>query len=332
MMGKKLILCVLTASVLLFTACQEPSQGDGAADRTVDTSEYSEASTSSVGINDDRPVGSEWTDQDQEQKDLLYPGFELDTVEINGVSYRTLTADNGCVITDNGHIFLSPYKNDYSGVYAFTLTYNGISDTKIVRTPIGGYTSGNFASWVPRVFMTDVTGDGVSDVVIRTESYDKDDDSTRADLFVYDCQKETFARIPVADIKYMLSDKYVSDKVTVENGVAHTVVRTSDGKTEVDFEYVMSEDVNTISDITVISYSDYLLVRDGVIYCGVWLGAYLDYVDGYYPMTGNYTVYAAALYVPLVYDADSFSFVAGAEEDIVLVPAKTTINYAAKDQ
>lgn len=331
-MGKKLLLCALTASVLLFTACQEQSREESAADKTVNTGEYSEASTSSVGINDERPVGSEWTDEDREHKDLLYPGFELGTVEINGVSYRTLTAENGCVITDNGYTFLSPYKNDYSAVYTFTLTYNGISHTEIVRAPIGGYTSGNFASWVPRVFMTDVTGDGVSDIVVRTENYDKDDGSTRCDIFVYDCRKETAAGIPVADIKYMLSGKYIPDKVTVENGVAHTSVKTSDGKSEVDFEYEMSENVNAISDITVIAYSDYLLVRNGVIYCGVWLGSYIDYAEGYYPMTGNYTAYAAALYVPLVYNADSLSFVAGDEEDIVLVPAKTTLNYAAEDK
>lgn len=83
---------------------------------------------------------------------------------------------------------------------------------------------------------------------------------------------------------------------------------------------------------TSIKTSDYLLVRDGVIYCGVWLGSYIDYMEGYYPMTGNYTTYAAALYVPLVYNVDSLSFVAGDEEDIVLVPAKTTLNYAADDK
>ena len=146
-------MCALAVSVLLFTACQEQSRKESAADKTADTGEYSEASTSSDGINGERPVGSEWTDEDKEHKDLLYPGFELGTVEINGVSYRTLTADNGCVITDNGYTFLSPYKNDYSGVYTFTLTYNGISHTEILRTPIGGYTSGNFASRVPREFV-----------------------------------------------------------------------------------------------------------------------------------------------------------------------------------
>lgn len=42
------------------------------------------------------------------------------------------------------------------------------------------------------------------------------------------------------------------------------------------------------------------------------------------------TAYAAALYVPLVYDEDSLSFAAGDDGDIVLVPAKTTLNYAAE--
>lgn len=328
-MGKKLILCALAASALIFTACQGQSKEEGAADKTVAMSEDSEISKSSGDMDGKRPVGCEWTKEDKEQKDLLYPGFELGTVEINGVSYRTLSADNGCVITDNGYTYLSPYKNDCSGVYTFTLTYNGISHTEIVRTPIGGYTSGNFASRVPRISMEDLTGDGVSDVVIRTEDYDKDDGSTKCGIFVYDCSKETAVRIPVGDIKYMLSDKYVSDKMTVEDGIAHTSVKTSDGKSKIDFEYEIPENADSISDITVIPYSDYISVKDGVIYCGVWLGAYIDYKDGYYPVTGNYTAYAAALYVPLVYDEDSLSFAAGDDGDIVLVPAKTTMNYAA---
>lgn len=331
-MRRKLILCTLTVSVILFSACQKQGHEEDRTGIVDETIGHAESSSSFGDINDDRPIGCEWTDEDKEQKDLLYPGFELGTAVINGVSYRTLTADNGCVITDNGNICLSPYKNDYSGVYTFTLEYNDIFYTEILRTPIGGYTSGNFASRVPRVLMTDVTGDGTDDIVIRAEDYDKDDGSTRCDIFVYDCKKETSVRIPVDDIKYMLLDKYSSDKMAVKNGVAYTSIKTLDGKTEIDFEYEMSENVNAISDITVIPYSDYLSVRNGVIYCGVWLGSYIDYEDGYYPMTGNYTVYAAALYVPLVYDEKSLSFVAGDVEDIVLIPAKTTLNYAALSQ
>ncbi len=329
-MWKKLILCAFASSLFLFTSCQKQDREEGITDISADNSGNSEISTSSGDTKDDRPTGCEWTDEDKEYKDVLYPGFELSTVVIDGVSYRTLTADNGCVITDNGNVFLSPYKNDYSGVYTFTLKYSGTSYpyTEIMRTPIGGYTSGNFASRVPRVSMTDVTGDGAEDIVIRVEDYDKDDGSTKCDIFVYDCKKETSVRIPVDEIKHMLSDKFVSDKMTVEGKTARTFVKTPDGKTKIDFEYEMPENAEALSDITVIPYSDYILVGDSTIYCGVWLGSYIDYEEGYYPVTGNYTAYAAALYVPLVYDEGSVSFTAGDMEDIVLIPAKTTLNYA----
>lgn len=291
-------------------------------------SEPTSAEGDDVGsIDEDVEIVTAWSEYELNGfGEILYPGFTLDNTIINGKSYRTLVSGEGIRIVDNGIMPLSNVDNDLSGVYTFTIISGDYISTNTVKSPIGGYAGSPYMAMTPKVMETDVTGDGIDDIIIRDEDYDKDDGRTWTSLYVYDVTQQPILILPSDDIYRKLQNQFTVTAMIFENGIASCTISDNNGNT-VEFYEELSDSVIAVSDIDVEYCSNYVMVEDGVIYAGIWLSAHYDYEDGYMPVTGNYTAYAAALRIPLVFDDDAHSFIYSDDSKIELVETNT-YNYA----
>ena len=152
-----------------------------------------------------------WDESELHGYDMfLYPGFTLGYSEENGQYHKTYTHDILC-ITAGGVDTDSEIQSD-SGKTWIKISNGIIEKADKIALQIGGKNCED-TSWQERLFLMDLTGDGIDELVIRQQYAEMG--LREAYLYVYDT--ETLERIEFSEdidsiLKSVISDASMTDK------------------------------------------------------------------------------------------------------------------------
>lgn len=239
--------------------------------------------------------------------DVFYPDYEVTSKEIDGKTYPVLTADDWCIVgkrangDDESPIeSLDIYKNDE---LITTLKLEGTFGDNVDENRI--YNNSRNA----RALYRDVTGDGVKDIIIKSDNYgdySSYDNQILNSCYIIDGKSAKTTEINMADyfkyfkdnldIEYDKNEPNIKLKVTPKEGEsAEHVVGTSEALEDVltgIYPYVYVED----NDIRVGFWIDYIC-KDPNVENGINHG-YVDMVvykklqfnaeNGQFELTGEF--------------------------------------------
>lgn len=254
-----------------------------------------------------------WSEPDlSDFREVLYPGFELETAVIDGKSYRKFVADNGWYVIDKSKKFwekdciIEIGKEGKSKEYPIGNAIGGIS-LDVLRHDAYSERGGQTAV-APRLFWSDVTGDGHDDICIRIDSatwgqgYD-----TTCNLYIYDCVNDNFITLSGNSLYETLKNEItISDAVITADGDVSFSVNESGEKQDFTVEVGGDIEDRVLSSCALSSYKQYLIVQDGKISIGNWIDIFLDHESG--DITRGRRAEGPLVYKTLEYNAESGTF------------------------
>lgn len=254
-----------------------------------------------------------WSEPDlSDFREVFYPGFELETAVIDGKSYRKFVADNGWYVIDKSKEFwekdciIEIGRDGQSKEYTIRNTIGGISFDVLRRDAYSE--RGSQTAIAPRLFWSDVTGDGHEDICIRIDSaiweqgYD-----TSCNLYIYDCVNDNFITLSGNSLYETFKNEItISDAViTADGNVSFSVNESGERQ---DFTVEVGGDIadRVLSSCALSSYKQYLMVRDGKVSIGNWVDIFLEHESG--DITRGRRTEGPLVYKALEYNAEKGSF------------------------
>lgn len=254
-----------------------------------------------------------WSEPDlSDFREIFYPGFELETVVIDGKSYRKFVADNGWYVIDKSKKFwekdciIEIGKEGKSKEYPIGNAIGGIS-LDVLRHDAYSERGGQTAV-APRLFWSDVTGDGQEDICIRIDSttWEKGRDTT-CNLYIYDCANDNFIILDGDSMHETLENEImiIDAAITADGDVSFSVTESGEKQ---DFTVEVGGDIKNmvLSSCSLSSYKQYLMLQDGKISIGNWIDIFLDHESGDI-MLGR-RAEGPLVYKTLEYNAESGTF------------------------
>lgn len=220
-----------------------------------------------------------WSEPDlSDFREVFYPGFELETAVIDGKSYRKFVADNGWYVIDKD-------KKDWEDDCIIEIGKEGQSKEYPICDPIGGlglvahiplaYFGQGESSVAPRIFWSDVTGDGQEDLCIRIDYFDFENwlmgKTAACNLYIYDCANDNFITVAGDSLHETFKNEItISDVVVSADGDLSLSVTESGEKRDFMLEDAVSDD-RVVGGCWLDEDAQYLMVRDGKISMGYWI-------------------------------------------------------------
>lgn len=220
-----------------------------------------------------------WSEPDlSDFREIFYPGFELETVVIDGKSYRKFVADNGWYVIDKS-------KKGWEKDYIIEIGREGQSKEYPICDTVGGlgletslriaYFEEGEASVAPRLFWSDVTGDGQEDICIRIDYFDFENwlqgKIARCNLYIYDCANDNFITVAGDSLYERFENEItISDVAVNEEGDLSLSITESGEKRDFILEDRVAED-RVVNSCGLDKYAQYIMVRDGKISMGYWI-------------------------------------------------------------
>ncbi|MCM1307349.1 MAG: hypothetical protein NC223_01985 [Butyrivibrio sp.] len=256
-------------------------------------------------------------------REIFYPGFELETEVIDGKSYRKFVADNGWYVIDKGKksgeddCIIEIGRAGQSGEYPICDTIGGVIFDVLRRDAYSVY--GNKTSIAPRLFWSDVTGDGQEDICIRLDSIIwENGNSIFCCLYVYDCANDNFITIAGDSFCEALKNEItVSDAEITADGNISLSVTESEEKRDFTVEVEFGITDRALGGCSLSPYKQYIVVRDGKISVGNWINVFIE-------PRSNDVASGVSLDGPLVYktlefnaETDCFDFTGETQMELV---------------
>lgn len=333
---KSVLLWLALSMAVLISGCASPnngsvdeSKGTGAEQTTESATEkitehVTEKLTESVTHEpkETKPEGPEimsitsWSEPDiSDFGEVFYPGFELETAVIDGKSYRKFVADNGWYIIDKSKKFweedciIEIGKDGKGKEYPIGDTIGGISLDILRRDAYSVH--GGQTSVAPRLFWSDVTGDGQEDICIRIDYFDFENwlmgKTARCNLYVYDCANDNFITVAGDSLHEQFKNEIaISDTVASEDGDLSLSVTESGEKRDFILENKISDD-RVVDGCWLDKDAQYVMVRDGKISVGYWIRITTRPESGWNGVDGSITD-GPLVYKTLEYNAEKGCF------------------------
>lgn len=254
-----------------------------------------------------------WSEPDlSDFREVFYPGFELETAVIDGKSYRKFVADNGWYVMEKS-------KKNLNKDYTIEIGKEGKNKEYLICDTIGGinlgwhiaYSANGETSVAPRLFWSDVTGDGQEDICIRIDYFDFENwlagKTARCNLYVYDCANDNFITIAGDSLHEQFKNEIaISDTVASEDGDLSLSVTESGEKRDFILENKISDD-RVVDGCWLDKDAQYVMVRDGKISVGYWIRITTRPESGWNGVDGSITD-GPLVYKTLEYNAEKGSF------------------------
>lgn len=254
-----------------------------------------------------------WSEPDlSDFREIFYPGFELETVVIDGKSYRKFVADNGWYVIDKSKKFwekdciIEIGKDGKSKEYPICDAIGGIIFDVLRRDAYSVH--GGQTAVAPRLFWSDVTGDGQEDICIRIDSttWEKGRDTT-CNLYIYDCVNDNFITLAGNSLYEGLKNEVTISGavITADGDVSFSVTESGEKQ---DFTVEVGGDIKNrvLSSCSLSSYKQYLMVQDGKIIIGNWIDIFLEHESG--DIMLGMRAEGPLVYKTLEYNAESGTF------------------------
>ena len=254
-----------------------------------------------------------WSEPDSSDfREVFYPGFELETAVIDGKSYRKFVADNGWYVIDKDKKFgekdciIEIGRERESKEYPIGDAIGGIS-LDVLRHDAYSVHGGQTAV-APRLFLSDVTGDGQEDICIRIDNtiWEKGYD-TSCDLYIYDCANDNFIFLSGDSLREALENEItISDAVITEDGDVSFSVTESGEKRNFTVEAGAWITDRVLGGCSVSSYKQYVMVRDGKISVGNWISIFIEPESG--DIMSGVSLDGPVVYKTMEYNAEKGCF------------------------
>lgn len=299
--GKKLLLLGLALCMTVqISGCASSGNGtdESSEIRTEQTTENktglvtentTEQATESVSHEENETKSEEpeimsvtaWSEPDlSDFREIFYPGFELETAVIDGKSYRKFVADNGWYVIDKSKnwqekdCIIEIGREGQSKEYPICDTIGGIGIETSLRIVYGEYGGGEISA-APRIFWSDVTGDGQEDICIRIDGFDFENwlqgKTAICNLYVYDCANDNFITVAGDSLYETFKNEItISDTAVSADGDLSLSVTESGEKRDFILEGAVSDDY-VLDGCGLDEYAQYIMVRDGKISIGYWI-------------------------------------------------------------
>ncbi|MBD5158009.1 MAG: hypothetical protein HDT13_10300 [Butyrivibrio sp.] len=254
-----------------------------------------------------------WSEPDlSDFREVFYPGFELETAVIDGKSYRKFVADNGWYVIEKS-------KNGWEKDYIIEIGREGQGKEYPICDTIGGisfgwhiaYSKNGETSVAPRIFWSDVTGDGQEDICIRVDYFDFENwlmgKTATCNLYIYDCANDNFITVAGDSLHERFENEItVSDIAVSADGDLSLSAAESGEKRDFILETTVSED-RVLEGCWLDKDAQYIMVRDGKISMGYWIRIITRPESGWNGMDGS-IIDGPLVYKTLEYDAEKGCF------------------------